>query len=84
MGYCRRDSQADYESVITNRLDVFSAKDGVIVSWPTRSALRFDECANALAAAVLLATRLEQEHTELRRAVERAALTLSKLKPEGK
>jgi hypothetical protein len=42
-----------------------------------------DAIANALAVAVLLASRLQADHAELRRAINAAATALSSLKPSG-
>jgi hypothetical protein len=40
-----------------------------------------EECADALAAAVLLAARLGADHADLRRAIDRAARALATIQP---
>jgi hypothetical protein len=52
----------------------------VVATDPIREA--FDAAANALQTAVLLAARLETDQTELRRAIDRAARALAKVKTD--
>lgn len=52
----------------------------MVATDPVRAAIQ--TCADALAAAVLLAVKLEADHAELRRAIERAAHALATLKPK--
>ena len=51
----------------------------VVATDQIRAAI--DAAANALQTAVLLAARLEVDQTELRRAIDRAAMALAALKP---
>jgi hypothetical protein len=53
----------------------------IVASDPVKAAV--DQAANALQAALLLATKLEEDHAELRRAIDRAARALATLKPGG-
>jgi hypothetical protein len=51
----------------------------IVATDPARA---IDEAVNALQAAVLLATKLEADQSDLRAAVDRAAQALARLKPD--
>ena len=54
----------------------------VVPTDPVRAAL--DEVSNAIQSAVLLATRLDADQTELRRAIDRVARALATIKAKEK